>query len=91
MTVNRKLQGWCLKGPLRRAIIKSMFQPMTLIQLRKRITNEYKSVSLSNISDAVRLMARKGVCVCYNPEEKCGRLYDLSEAGRLVREEIMRV
>ena len=90
MTIDRHLQGWCLQGQLRTSIIKTMERAMTLTQIKKKLKDDYKSVSLSNISDVVREMMREGLCICHNPDMQKGRLYELGEKLKEVREELMK-
>jgi len=90
MTIDRRLQGWCLQGSLRASIVKAMNRAMTLTQIRKILKDDYKSVSLSNISDVVREMMRENLCICHNPEMQKGRLYELNDEMKVVREELLK-
>ena len=78
--MDKKLIGdysWIIRGSQRRIIIKVLDKPKT-----PTLIKEETQIKVSNISDVLRLMEKKGIVTCINPKEKLGRLYQLTEKGK---------
>jgi DNA-binding MarR family transcriptional regulator len=56
-----------------------MSKPMTVTQIKK-ITE----LSLSEASRVLRNFAKKGFAKCLNPTDNLGRIYELTEKGKVV-------
>jgi DNA-binding MarR family transcriptional regulator len=76
--------AWVIRGKQRRKIIKIMDKP----KIPTEIKDETK-LSLNNVSDILRLFEKKKIAKCLNPKEKTGRLYELTEKGKLIRDMII--
>ena len=72
---------------MRKAVIKALTKPMTPSELRDRVTQIYKSVSLNNISDEIRLLKKKEIIWCHTPEQRYARIYELTRKGYTIQEE----
>jgi len=85
-----KLYSWLVRGKQRVAIIKVMDRP----KMPSRISREAKQlnakINLNSTSDTLRQFVKKGIAVCLNPDQKVGRLYELTAKGKKLREEIMK-
>jgi predicted transcriptional regulator len=45
-------------------------------------------LSLNNVSDILRLFEKRKIAKCLNPKEKTGRLYELTDKGKVIRDRI---
>lgn len=78
------LYGWVLRGSQRRLIIKHLDKLKTPTLLK-----EETAIKVSNVSDVLRAMEKKGLVKCLNPKEKLGRLYQLTKKGEKIRKEVV--
>ncbi len=89
--VNLVLYAWVVRGAQRIAVIKVITHPMTPSQIFKKAKEYHPKLSLNNTSDVLRGFDRKGIAVCFNQEEKIGRLYQLSQDGEEIRQELIKL
>ncbi len=75
--------GWILRGSQRRQIIKVLDKPKT-----PTLIKEETKIKVSNVSDVLRAMEKKGLAICLNPQEKMGRLYQLTTKGERIKKEM---
>ena len=75
--------AWILRGSQRRKIINVLDRAKTPTQIKEEI-----KVKVSNISDILRDMCKRRMAHCLNPEEKLGRLYELTKKGHAIRKEL---
>jgi DNA-binding MarR family transcriptional regulator len=75
--------SWILRGEQRKKILGVMDNPMIPTQIKEKT-----DLSLNNVSDVLREFRKKGVAKCINPEQKTGRLYELTEKGKKLRTEL---
>ena len=80
---------WVKRGRQKRAVMKVMEKPMFPSEIQQRAKEFNPKISLNNTSDILRSFAEQGLAVCVNPEEKVGRLYELTHKGKKVRKEII--
>jgi predicted transcriptional regulator len=76
--------AWVLRGKQKRKIISTLDEEPKMPSEVKEETN----LSLNNVSDILRLFAEKKLAKCLNPEAKTGRLYVLTEKGKIIRDKI---
>ena len=88
--VNLDKYVWIIRGTRRTAIIKAMEKPMTPCQIHRRSKQYNEKISLNNTSDTLRSFARKELAICINGHEKTGRIYQLTQEGEEIREELMK-
>ena len=50
----------------------------------------YLKLSLNSTSDTLRGFRKKGIAVCINKEKRVGRLYELTEKGKAIREQLLK-
>ena len=50
----------------------------------------YVKLSLNSTSDTLRGFRKKGIAVCTNSEDRVMRLYELTEKGKEIREQILK-
>ncbi len=88
--VNLQLYTWVVPGRQRKAVLKALSHKMTPTEICKKSKHYNEKISLNNTSDILRLFAKKRIAVCLNPEAKIGRLYELTEDGVEIREELLK-
>jgi len=91
---------WVMRGKHRRVVIKVMDARKTPSQIHRDVVRScenfrpdsinYVRLSLNSTSDTLRGFRKKGIAVCINKEERVGRLYELTEKGKAIREEILK-
>ncbi len=74
------LYSWVIRGTQRTAIVKALDRPKT----PKQLSQETK-LKFSNVSDVLNAMKKKGLVICLNPQEKTGRLYQLTAKGKKIK------
>lgn len=85
-----KLYSWLVRGIQRVAIIKVMDRPKMPSRISKEAKQLNEKINLNSTSDILRHFVKKGIAVCLNPEQKVGRLYELTRKGKKLREEILK-
>ena len=91
---------WVMRGKHRRAVIKVMDGRKTPSQIHRDVVKScenlpttsvhYAKLSLNSTSDTLRGFRKKGIAVCTNPEDRVRRLYELTEKGKAIREQILK-
>ncbi len=91
---------WVMRGKHRRAIIRVMDGRKTPSQIHRDVVKScenltatsihYVKLSLNSTSDTLRGFRKKGIAVCTNPESRIRRLYELTEKGKAIREQILK-
>lgn len=89
-----------MRGKHRRALIKVMDGRKTPSQIHQAVVKScenlsatsihYVKLSLNSTSDTLRGFRKKGIAVCINPESRVKRLYELTEKGKTIREQILK-
>jgi len=92
--------AWVMRGKHRRALIKVMDGRKTPSQIHRDVLRStensppesinYTKLSLNSTSDTLRGFRKKGIAVCTNPENRVRRLYELTEKGNKIREQILK-
>jgi DNA-binding MarR family transcriptional regulator len=84
-TIDWELYSWIIRGNQRRKVIKALGKP--------RIPTEIKSeakMSITNVSKVLRDFEGKGLVKCLTPRNKTGKLYSLTEKGKVMKEEMLK-
>ncbi len=88
--VSIELLAWVVKGPRRIAIIKAMDYPMTASLIQKKIKPYYNRANCNNTTDVLKAFEKKGIAVSRNGGKTARKLYELTDEGKKLREEIIR-
>lgn len=83
------LYSWILRGSQRREIIKVMNDLKIPAQIFREAQQHNPKITRNSVSDVLRSFQEKSIARCLNPEEKKGRLYQLTANGQLIRNEIL--
>lgn len=75
--------SWVIRGKQRREIIVNIDEPQTPTQIAQR-----SGYSLNHTSRILNEFRRKGLALCLNPKEKTGRLYRLTQTGKVIRDRV---
>jgi hypothetical protein len=82
--------GWIIRGSQRSKVIK-MFpdKPITAETLRKEINSKTDlKLSLREISRHLTSFTKQGLLKCLTPDAPYGRLYILTEKGKMMKLEV---
>jgi len=77
------LYSWVVRGKQRVAMITALNKLKTPKQL-----SEETNFKFSNVSDVLQAMRKKNLVRCINPQERMGRLYELTNKGKAVLKEL---
>ena len=75
--------SWMIRGKQRRKILKIMDKPMIPTQIKEKA-----DLSLNNVSDILREFRKRKVAKCLNPKQRTGRLYELTDKGKRLRNQL---
>jgi predicted transcriptional regulator len=75
--------SWVKRGKQRREIIVQIGEKETPTEIAGK-----SGYSLNHTSRILNEFRKQGLIKCLNPKEKTGRLYELTEKGRLVRDKL---
>jgi len=84
--VNQKQWGdysYVIRGKQKVRVLKVMDKPMTVTEIKKAT-----ELSLSETSRVVRGFAKVGLAKCLNPDDVIGRVYELTQRGKAIKEKI---
>ncbi|MEI8348709.1 MAG: hypothetical protein WCI77_01010 [Candidatus Omnitrophota bacterium] len=84
------LFAWILGGSRRTAILRALEKPMAPCQVHKKSKDYSPKISLNHTSDTLRAFQKQGIAICINPQNKRGRIYQLTQAGEEIRQELMK-
>lgn len=76
--------AWVLRGKQKRKVITTLDEEPKMPSEVKEEAN----LSLNNVSDILRLFAERKLAKCLNPQAKTGRLYVLTEKGKVIKDKI---
>lgn len=83
MKPNLKDLSWVLRGKQRRDIIKHINGPETPTQIAEK-----SGYSLNHTSRILNEFKEKGLVKLLNPKQKTGRLYQLEQKGKVIKDNI---
>ena len=87
--INYKKYAWIVRGIQRIAVLKAMHKPQAPKQIRKNSIHYNENISLYNACDVLRGFLKQGIAVCLNPEERIGKVYNLTDDGEKIRTALM--
>lgn len=90
MKLNIKLYSWIVKGSQRIITVRVMEgkqRPSDICRLAKKLNPK---ITLNTTSDTLRDFVRMRIAKCLNEEARTGRLYVLTEQGKLIKGELIR-
>ena len=89
-----KIYAWVVRGSQRKLAISYMEKPMTVTELKKRINFNVKppqkQLSLREVSRQLTSFEEQGLAKCLNPKDALGHIYQLTQKGMLLREEVLK-
>ena len=83
-----KLLAWVLRGSQRREIIKVITGHKIPAQIYKEAIKLNPKITRNSVSDVLREFKKRFVAKCINPEEKKGRIYELTDLGKKILKHI---
>ena len=83
--IDWELYSWVMRGNQRRKIMKSLNKPKLPTELKSEA-----NMSLTNVSKILKSFENKGLVKCITPHLKTGKIYELTERGKKIREEMLR-
>lgn len=87
--VKNKL-GYILRSPYRTAIVKVMDKAYTTTAVWNRAKVKVPTLIRNHCSKNLIAMRRQGIIKCLNPNERFGKVYQLTELGNDLRETIIK-
>ena len=75
--------GYVLRAKNRKRIIKALNEPKIPSQLAEEL-----EMHISHVSRTLNQLQKAKIVKCLTPEEKVGRLYELTEKGKGIRNRI---
>lgn len=84
------LFAWIVSGTRRTAILKALEKPMPPCQIHKKSKDYSQKISLNHTSDTLIAFQKKGLAICLNPQNKRGRIYQLTQAGEEIRQVLLK-
>ena len=79
-----KILAWILRGSQRREIIKVIIGRKIPAQIYKEAVKLNPKITRNSVSDVLREFKKRFIVICINPEEKKGRIYELTYLGKRV-------
>ncbi len=86
--VEIKLYAWVLRGSQRREIIRHINGTNIPAMIYKEAVKSNPKITRNSVSDVLRQFVKKKIAICLNPDEKKGRIYDLTPQGRAIKERL---
>jgi ArsR family transcriptional regulator, cadmium/lead-responsive transcriptional repressor len=83
-----ELVSWILRGSQRRVIFGILEGRMIPAQIFQKVRLINKKITRNNVSDVLREMRENNLVECLNPNEKKGRIYQLTKKGLEVKKEL---
>ena len=90
MKPNIQLYSWIVKGNQRIITVQvteGKLRPSDICRLAKKLNPK---ITLNTTSDTLRDFVRMKIAKCLNEEAKTGRIYVLTEQGKLIKEELIK-
>ena len=78
--------SFIMRSKQRKTVIKVMDRPMTVTEIKEKA-----GLSLSETSRVLRKFKGEGLAKCINPEDALGRVYQLIERGKRIKEKIKKL
>jgi DNA-binding MarR family transcriptional regulator len=81
---NWELYSWVIRGSQRRKVIIALGKPKIPTEIKREV-----KMSMTNVSKVLKEFKKKGLVRCLTPDERTGKIYELTEAGRKIREKMI--
>lgn len=81
-----KLYSWVLAGSQRTKVIKNLEVPKTPMLIQKET-----KLNFGNVSNVLKSLREKNLVILLNPEDHLGKIYQLSELGEKVLNEVKKL
>ena len=85
-----KFLSWILRGSQRREIIKVITGHKIPAQIYKEAIELNHKITRNSVSDVLREFKKRFIIKCINPEEKKGRIYELTDLGKSLLRHIIK-
>jgi DNA-binding MarR family transcriptional regulator len=79
-----RLYSWFIRGNQRRKEIMALGKPKISTEIKKEA-----KMSVTNVSKVLKEFMKKKFVRCLTPDERTGKIYELTEAGRKIREKMI--
>ena len=83
MSLANDYKRWLQRGRQRAAIARVLRKPMTATEICAAAGKFTPQIQLRDVWFLMRQFERRGLAVCLNPQQVTGKLYCLTEPGRL--------
>ena len=83
MSLRNNNADWLKRGTQRAAVARVLRKPMTAVEICDAARQWAPRLQLRDVWFLMRQMADKGLALPLNERSNCGRLYALTDAGRL--------
>lgn len=83
-----ELISWILRGSQRRAIFEVINGKMIPAQIYQKARKLNDKITRNNVSDILKDMREQKLVECINPNEKKGRIYQLTKTGLEIKKAI---
>jgi len=77
-----------LRGSQRREIVKYINGVNIPAMIYKECIKDNDKITRNSVSDVLREFVKKKIAICINPEEKKGRIYDLTAQGKIIKKRL---
>lgn len=77
---NLELAGFIIRSAYRKRVFVLLDNPIRPSEISKRL-----GVRLTHVTRELRELKKKGLAECLNPKERVGRLYQLTQKGKLLK------
>lgn len=77
---NWELYSWVIRGNQRRKVIMTLGKPKIPTEIKREAR-----MSMTNVSKILKEFRKKGLVKCLTPDERTGKIYELTETGRKIR------
>ena len=84
-TIDWELYSWVVRGNQRRKVMKILGKP----KIPTEIKSEAK-MSITNVSKVLRDFEKRGLVKCLTPQTKTGKVYALTDKGKIIRKEMVK-
>jgi len=79
-----ELAGFIVRSEYRKKVFKEIDKIIRPSQIAKKL-----DIRLTHITRELRFLKQKGLIECINPQERVGRLYQLTTKGKFLKKEMM--
>ena len=81
---NLELAGFIVRSEYRKKVFKEIINFIRPSEIARKL-----DIRLTHITRELRFLKQEGLIECLNPNEKVGRLYQLTKKGKSLKEEMI--